>query len=191
MTKAAIFIGASLTFALLAVRPAWADPASLKAVGAIADRVDADWLSAMKARDADRLAAPYAEDALFVLSNGKVIVGHAAIAALYRTRTAKLFKVIGGGIHREGLSDGGKDLVYEWGHGGLTTLDAAGRTSSSDGPYLTVWKLEPTIAGASSATLCSSLGQVAGSKIITRVVPGLACGRPPGVALGSVSAATM
>ena len=43
-------------------------------------RVDRDWLPAMKACDGARLAAPYADDAIFVGPDGDVIRGRTAIA---------------------------------------------------------------------------------------------------------------
>ncbi len=104
------------------------------------DKVDADWLPAMKAGDADRLAEPYARDAVFVTPDGKAIVGHDSIADLYRAGAASGRKVIDGGIHRLGAREGGGGMVYEWGTGGSTRIGPDGARTTHEGQYLTVWK---------------------------------------------------
>jgi uncharacterized protein (TIGR02246 family) len=138
MTPIAFLFG--LTFVLLAVTPGRAADADMAAATAVIDRVDADWLGAMTAKDGDRIAAAYAEDGVFVLANGQTIGGRAAIAQFYRRRMLKIGQVLGGGIHRDGLAQGADGVVYEWGHGGATTVDVAGRRATTDGPYLTVWR---------------------------------------------------
>ncbi len=117
-----------------------AAPDDLTAARPAIDKANADWLPAMKARDAERLAEAYAEDGVFVLANGQEVVGHAAIVELYRKRVAALAQVLDGGIHHDGMTQGADGLIYEWGHGGATTVDQAGKRSVSNGPFLTVWK---------------------------------------------------
>jgi uncharacterized protein (TIGR02246 family) len=104
------------------------------------EAADKDWIGAMKAGDAERLAEPYAPDAVFVMPDGKVYTGRPAILALFKARAAARATILSGEIVREGTAYGGSGLVYEWGHGGLTRLDAAGRKTTSGGPYLTVWR---------------------------------------------------
>ncbi|MBS0363571.1 MAG: SgcJ/EcaC family oxidoreductase [Proteobacteria bacterium] len=104
------------------------------------DKANAEWLPAMKAKDAEALAAAYAEDGVFVLPDGREIVGKAAIADFYRGRVAGLAQVLGGGIHHDGMTRARDGLIYEWGHGGATTIDQAGKPTTTNGPYLTVWK---------------------------------------------------
>ena len=120
--------------------PAAAAPNDLADVRPAIDKANADWLPAMQARDAEALAAPYAEDGVFVLPDGRQIVGHKAIADFYRQRVAGLAQVLEGGIHHDGMAQAREGLVYEWGHGGATTVDKTGKRSTSGGPYLTVWK---------------------------------------------------
>lgn len=124
----------------LAATPGLAAPDDLAAARPTIDRANADWLDAMRAKDAERLAAPYAEDGVFVLANGQEIAGRAAIVDFYRQRLAKLAQVLDGGIHHDGMTRAADGLIYEWGHGGATTVDTAGRRSVTDGPFLTVWK---------------------------------------------------
>jgi uncharacterized protein (TIGR02246 family) len=104
------------------------------------ERANADWLDAMQAKDAERLAEPYAEDGVFILGSGEEIVGRPAIVEFYRKRLGRLVRVLAGGIHHDGMTLAKDGLIYEWGHGGATTIDTAGATTTTDGPYLTVWK---------------------------------------------------
>jgi uncharacterized protein (TIGR02246 family) len=120
--------------------PGLAAPRDLSDAWPTIQKANADWLPAMKAKDAERLAEAYAEDGVFVLSDGQEIVGHAAIVAFYRKRVERLAEVLDGGIHHDGLTRARDGLVYEWGHGRATTVDKDGHRSTSDGPYLTVWK---------------------------------------------------
>lgn len=123
--------------------PGLAAPNDLAAARPAIDQANADWLPAMQQRDAVRLAAPYAEDGIFVLPDGREIVGRAAIAEFYRARMAATTQVLGGGIHHDGMTRADDGLIYEWGHGGATTVDASGREATTDGPFLTVWRRQP------------------------------------------------
>ena len=107
-------------------------------------RADADWIGAMQAGDAERLAAPYAEDGVFVTPDGTAISGRAAIADFYRRRlAASKAKIVGGGVRYDRIVVGGTasaPLVYEWGRGGATVLGPDGKPAPREGAYLTVWK---------------------------------------------------
>jgi uncharacterized protein (TIGR02246 family) len=124
--------------------PGQAAPNDLAAARHAIDKANADWIGAMKAKDAARLAAPYAEDGVFVLANGHAIVGHAAIVDFYRKRLAGLAQVLDGGIHHDGMTRGAEGVIYEWGHGGATTVDRAGHRRATDGPFLTIWRRDAT-----------------------------------------------
>jgi uncharacterized protein (TIGR02246 family) len=115
-------------------------PPDVSAAVAVIDKVDEDWLAAMQAKDAERLAAPYAVDAVFLLPSGQSVTGRAAIADLYRRRFAEGSRLISGGIRRDGLVEATGGLVIEWGQGEATSVDRAGRQSTSRGPYVTIWK---------------------------------------------------
>jgi uncharacterized protein (TIGR02246 family) len=103
-------------------------------------RANADWLPAMRAGDAERVAEPYAEDGVFVLPNGQTIVGRKAVVELYRKSLSGRRKVLSGDIHQDGLSEAAGGLIIEWGHVGTSSVDAAGKKTTSAGPYMTVWK---------------------------------------------------
>lgn len=97
-----------------------------------------DWVEAYKAGDAARMAAPYADDAVFCTAAGQCVKGPAAITVLYRERLAKSGPAIAGSISSDGLRVD-HDLAYESGAAELRFRDgkvAAGRFS-------TVWQLRP------------------------------------------------
>lgn len=106
----------------------------------VIEAANTGWVPAMRAHDARRVAEAYAEDGLFILPDGRVIVGRAAVQAATEKRFAPGFKVLSGEIKQDGLSSASGGLIIEWGHGGLTSTDATGQTRTSSGPYLTVWK---------------------------------------------------
>ena len=135
-------LAAALALALV-TSAAQASPADVAAAKPTIDHANADWLPAMQRKDADALAADYAPNGLFVLPDGRTLVGKAAVADFYRSRLANAPKVVGGGIHQDGLAEAAGGLIVEWGHGGATTVDATGKTSTSEGPYMTVWKKGP------------------------------------------------
>ena len=104
---------------------------------------NADWFPAVQAGNAERLAEPYGDTAVFIAPDGSVHAGHAAIVALYTVRAAARRKLTAGVIVHDGMAYGGDGLVFEWGHGQLTSLDEAGKPVTSGGPYLTAWRRDP------------------------------------------------
>jgi uncharacterized protein (TIGR02246 family) len=130
----------ALAAAVLLPAAAHASPADIAAARSAMDRANADWLPAMKAGDADRVAEAYADDGVFVLPDGRTIVGRKAIADFYRKQLGAGRKILSGGIHTDGVGEAKGGLVIEWGHGGSTSVDAAGKQTTSSGPYMTVWK---------------------------------------------------
>ena len=125
--------------ALALAQPAAAAEISAGARAAMA-RANADWLPAMQAGDAARVAEPYAEDGVFVLPNGQTIVGRKAVADFYANQLGRGRRILKGGVHTDGVGAAAGGLVIEWGHGGTTSADAAGKQSTTSGPYMTVWK---------------------------------------------------
>jgi ketosteroid isomerase-like protein len=106
------------------------------------DAANAAWLPGLKRRDAASIAAPYADSGLFVLADGTVIRGRAAVAGMYEARLRRLQEIRSGAIVQEGLAVAGPGLIYEWGHGWLETAPgpAGGPPVRSGGAYLTVWQ---------------------------------------------------
>ena len=146
LTRAAILAGLILAVGCGGT-PAASKPArTSEAQSAVAaarpaiEKADADWFADIQAGDPERLAAPYADDGLFIGADGAVHAGKPAILELYRARSASKRRAVSGEIVRAGLGYGGHGLVYEWGHGRLVSVDETGKTVTSGGPYLTVWR---------------------------------------------------
>lgn len=104
------------------------------------EHANGDFVRALQARDAEAIAAAYADDGLFVLPDGKVIAGRGAVRDLYAAAAAATPPVLSGAVETEGLACGGPDLLYEWGRGRLTVRGADGVATERGGPYLTVWR---------------------------------------------------
>ncbi len=100
---------------------------------------NADWLPALKAGDAAKIAAPYADDGIFVSATGAAVKGRDAIARLYVDRVAQMGKVLGGELLQDGMTRQGS-LIYEWGHATLQVAREGGAPAKSGGRYLTVWQ---------------------------------------------------
>jgi uncharacterized protein (TIGR02246 family) len=110
------------------------------ALGTTVQKANAEWAEAMKTGDAAVIAAPYADDAVFVLSDGQTLRGRAAIEALYRDGFAK------GGLASDTKIDS-KSLVrdgnfaYESGSADVTVM-REGKPVTRGGRYLTVWQMQ-------------------------------------------------
>ena len=129
---------------LFAAARSAADPecaGRLASAAPVIDHANADWARAMREADAPALAEAYAEDGLFILPDGTVVKGRAAVQQLYAARTrAAPGSILGGEIRSEGrvCVEGG--LVFEWGQGVLRARGADGQPHVRGGQYLTVWK---------------------------------------------------
>ncbi len=100
---------------------------------------NADWLPALKAGDAAKIAAPYADDGIFVSATGATVKGRDAIARLYVDRIAQMGKILSGELLQDGITRQGS-LIYEWGHATLQVAREGGTPAQSGGRYLTVWQ---------------------------------------------------
>lgn len=112
-------------------------PADAKLSAAIA-KANSEWAAAMKTGDAATIAAPYAEDGLFVLADGSCVKGRAAIEAMYRERFAKSGLASETRIESKRLVVDG-DLAYESGNGEMT-MQKDGKPVKAGGRFLTVWQ---------------------------------------------------
>jgi len=112
--------------------------ADLRVARQAIDRLNADWLDAIKREDADAIAAPYDDDGVFVTATGRNVVGQLAIAALMRERFAKEGPVVAGDIVQDGLTQAGPQ-IYEWGHVDLRLQRSGESATQVKGRYLTVW----------------------------------------------------
>ena len=107
------------------------------------DAADNEWLPAMQAHDAAKIAAPYARDALFILADGKTVRGQGAIREMYQAGFRKPGKIVSGRLVQDGLVAAGS-LIYEWGHARLVIDRGNGKPAVSAGKYLTVWQRDPS-----------------------------------------------
>jgi uncharacterized protein (TIGR02246 family) len=94
----------------------------------------------MRRADAAAVAAPYAEDGLFIGVDGAVTRGREAIRNLYAARLATIERVVGGELKSDGSVQVDAALVYEWGHATLVVSKKDGSRAESGGGYLTVWR---------------------------------------------------
>jgi uncharacterized protein (TIGR02246 family) len=130
--------------AALTTSPALASPSEdLASARPTIEAVNTDWVTAMKAGDAARVAAAYAPDAVFITADRQLVAGHDAIQALIRQRLDSGLTIVGGGLRQKGLTALGPGLLLEWGEGGLDFRTKDGKAGASFGPYATVWRREP------------------------------------------------
>ncbi|KGM33827.1 YybH family protein [Inquilinus limosus] len=133
---AAFMLGMSLSLAAVAATP----EEDLASARPEIDKANADWVPALQAGDVQKAAEPFADDAMFILGNGKTYTGRAAIEAFLKERMTPGTKITGGTIQQDGIQVIRDGLIYEWGHGGTTKVDAQGKSQTSSGLYLTVWQ---------------------------------------------------
>lgn len=132
------------TAALIALLPAVA-PLAVAAtpdagLRAAVRAANAEWATAMKTGDAAVIAAPYADDAVFVLVDGTTLHGRAAIEAMYRDGFAKAGVASTTCIASKRLDRDG-DLAVETGDADVGVV-RDGRPVSRHGRYLTVWQAQ-------------------------------------------------
>jgi uncharacterized protein (TIGR02246 family) len=133
-------LAALLVAAAFIATPALAGPAEdLASAAPVIDRVNADWIPAMQARDGARVAEAYAPEAVNVAPNGQVTVGHDAFAQRLADQFARGLRVASGEIHRKGLESLAPGLVLEWGEAGFKGA-MGDKPVSVIGPYVTVWR---------------------------------------------------
>ena len=110
------------------------DPALARAVAA----ANSEWAEAMKTGDARVIAAPYADNGIFVFPDGRTIVGRAAVEQMYRSRFDKRGLAVSTSIDSKGIQRDG-ELAYEWGTAAIGMRDGD-KIVSAGGRYLTVWQ---------------------------------------------------
>jgi len=103
------------------------------------EAANADWVPAMKRKDAKAIASFYAEDGVLVAPNGKSLQGREAVEASYAKGMTASFRFVGGGIVQDGVVLVPCPLIYEWGHADIE-VERDGKVIHSAGNYLTVWK---------------------------------------------------
>lgn len=118
-----------------------AEPSRDPKLSAAIEKANSEWAAAMKTGDAAAIAAPYAEDAVFVRVDGSCVKGRSAIEAMYRERFAKAGLASATKIDSKSVVVDG-DLAYESGYGEMT-MSKDGKPATAGGPFLTVWQRQP------------------------------------------------
>ncbi|HKP47441.1 MAG TPA: SgcJ/EcaC family oxidoreductase [Pyrinomonadaceae bacterium] len=137
MTNKSFFLIAVVVLLFAFATSAFARSVDPKLVRAIR-KANSEWAAAMKTGDAAAIAAPYADDAVFVLVDGTCIQGRARIEAMYRAGFERAGFATSTRIDSKKLVVDG-DLAYESGYGEVGTTKA-GKLSTRGGRYLTVWQ---------------------------------------------------
>jgi uncharacterized protein (TIGR02246 family) len=114
-------------------------PDTRKADEAVIRAASADWSKAAQARDLDKAASYYAEDAVDLVDKGALVKGRNSIRMVWKdilapTAPALSFTTTFVEVARSG------DIAYEYGTTELTTTDKKGKPTVEKGKYATVWR---------------------------------------------------
>ena len=101
-------------------------------------RANSEWAAAMKTGDAAIIAAPYAEDGVFIGIDGSCIKGRPEIEKMYRDRFQSRGFAVSTKIDSRRLTLDG-DLAYESGYAEIS-MKKDGSTKVNGGRYFTIWQ---------------------------------------------------
>jgi uncharacterized protein (TIGR02246 family) len=104
-------------------------------------KANAEWAEAMKTGDAAVIAAPYTDDAVFVLADGTCLHGRAETEKLYRDGFEKGGRASSTKIESKSLVRDG-DVAYESGFAEVGVV-RDGKPITRGSRYLTVWRAQP------------------------------------------------
>ena len=102
------------------------------------EKANSEFIVAMKIGDAATIAAPYTDDASFIMIDGACIQGRTEIEKMYRDRFARSGLARSTTINSKKLVVDG-DLAHESGYGEIGLLKD-GKLSINGGRFLTVWQ---------------------------------------------------
>lgn len=108
------------------------------------EAANAAWVPGLRRRDAQAIAAAYADSGMFIAPDGNVTRGRAAIARMYAARFPHMRAVRAGAVVQGGLAVLGPRRIAEWGEAWLEMAPEAdgGAPVRRGGTYLTVWQRE-------------------------------------------------
>jgi uncharacterized protein (TIGR02246 family) len=106
------------------------------------DEANKAWVPGLRQRNADMIAAAYADSGLFIAPDGTVTRGRTAVTQMYTARFPRLREIRDGAVIQDGVAVVSAESVYEWGHAWLLMAAATpgGPPVRSGGAYLTVWQ---------------------------------------------------
>ena len=137
MNRAIVAVAAAAALSIPRLAAAEVANAVLEAAPFI-DRANQEWGKAIVTGDVAAIVAPYAEDGVYVLPDGRVARGKAAIRQMYETRP-KSTQILEATASSDGRVAAGPDDVYEWGTASATVKTDGGTARRSLGRFLTVW----------------------------------------------------
>ena len=103
------------------------------------EAANADWVPAMKRKDAKAIARFYAPDGVLVGPGGRAVEGREAVEKSYADSMKADFRFLRGGLVQDGLVLAAGPMIYEWGHAEFD-IERDGKVVHRTGNYLTVWK---------------------------------------------------
>lgn len=104
------------------------------------DRLNADWVSAVRVHDLKRLMMPYGPDCIYIKGDGSAVKGQQAIREML---AANHSKIVDSGIDSKGRTAATPDDVYEWGTAYTVVETAPGQTKKGEGRYISIWHRYP------------------------------------------------
>jgi ketosteroid isomerase-like protein len=138
MKLAFLAVAAMVGATTLAAAPSAGEANPLVEAAPFIDKANADWGRAIVAGDVDAIVAPYADNGVFILPDGKAIAGKPAIRQMYSSRP-KRAQILGASATSDGRVAAGPDDVYEWGTATAVVKSEGGTEKHSLGHFLTVW----------------------------------------------------
>ena len=117
-------------------------PDTRKADEAAIRAASADWNKAAQARDLDKAASYYAEDAVFLVDKGALVKGKNSIRMVWKDILAPTAPVLTFTTSFVEVARSG-DIGYEYGTAEFTTANKKGKPTVEKGKYVTVWKKQP------------------------------------------------
>jgi uncharacterized protein (TIGR02246 family) len=104
----------------------------------VIEKANSEWAAAMKTGDAATIAAPYADDGVFIGIDGSCTKGRAEIEKMYRARFERTGLAVSTKIEPRHVTLDG-DFAYEFGYGEVA-IKKGGAMTVNGGRYLTVWQ---------------------------------------------------
>jgi uncharacterized protein (TIGR02246 family) len=123
---------------LLAIAHSIAAPSGDARLDSAIQKANSEFLTATKMGDAATIAAPYADNAVFVLSDGTCIQGRTEIEKMYRTRFEQSGPSNSTKLDSKNVILDG-DVAYESGNAEITVMKE-GKPLTRTSRYLTIWQ---------------------------------------------------
>ena len=123
---------------LLAPAHSIAAPSGDARLDSAIQKANSEFLTATKTGDAATIAAPYADNAVFIQADGTCIQGHAEIEKMYRTRFEQSGPPNSSKLDSKNVILDG-NVAYESGNAEITVVKE-GKPVTRASHYLTIWQ---------------------------------------------------